>query len=153
MICSNCGKDAAYIRETTQAFGKGDKLVVIEGVPVERCHNCDTELLANDTAHKLDQLIQFLRANPASRANERTVKVACFQESPAPAQPNMAEHQTEAGSQIPSLLQPSEVGVAHPLPARQDSPHHCSPLSFGYSAAPSPPAKFLSIVCESRPTS
>lgn len=79
MICSNCGKDSAYIHETTKAYGKGDRLVVIEDVPVERCHNCGVELLTLETMQRLDKLKAYLRSD-ASRANERPVKVASFSE-------------------------------------------------------------------------
>ena len=65
--------------QTTEAYGEGDKLVVIEHIPVISCRNCGDEFFTAETMHRLDQLINYLQLNPASRANERTVKVASFQ--------------------------------------------------------------------------
>lgn len=80
MICSNCGKDKAYIRNVTQAFGEGELSVIIEDIPVEVCSNCGIELLANDTAKRLDKLIDDLQSGLANGMNGHACRVANFQE-------------------------------------------------------------------------
>ncbi len=99
MICKNCGREGAYIDETTLAYGSGDNLVVIENVPVISCDNCGVDLLDADTVDRLHELRSFLRSNPTSSANERAVKVADFQKSQSGIQSSVAEHQADADSQ------------------------------------------------------
>ncbi len=91
MICKNCGQEGAYIHKTTEAYGTGDRLVVIEDIPVISCRNCGVDLLSADTLDHLHMLMTYLRSNPASRANERSVKVASFQESPLAVQESAAD--------------------------------------------------------------
>ena len=79
MICHNCGQEGSYIRKATRAYGTGDRLVVIENVPVISCRNCGVDLLSADTLDHLYELRSYLRSNGASEANERLVKVADFQ--------------------------------------------------------------------------
>lgn len=89
MICKNCGREGAYIDETTMAYGSGDRLVVIENVPVISCDSCGVDLLDASTLDRLHELRSYLRSNPASCASERPVKVASFQESPVAAHTSM----------------------------------------------------------------
>jgi YgiT-type zinc finger domain-containing protein len=86
MTCKNCGKEGAYIRKITRAYGSGDRLVVIENVPVISCRNCGVDLLDDDTLDRLYELRSALRANPANIANRQLVKVADFQEDPVTVQ-------------------------------------------------------------------
>ncbi len=86
MICHNCGQDSAYIDETSETYGEGDKLVVIEHIPVINCRNCSEEFFTAETTHALDELIDYLQLNPAARVYEQPVRVASFQGNPAATQ-------------------------------------------------------------------
>ncbi len=40
MTCDICGRDGAKVKHVPRTYGKGDELVLIEGVPVVVCPNC-----------------------------------------------------------------------------------------------------------------
>ncbi len=79
MICDSCGQEGSYVHESTRAYGTGDRLVVIENVPIISCRNCGIDLLSAETLHHLDDLRAYLRSNHADEASVRPVKVADYQ--------------------------------------------------------------------------
>ncbi len=87
MLCHNCGHEGAYIRNTTKAYGSGDRLVAIEDVPMISCRNCRVDLMTAETLHHRDDLKAYLRSGATSEDYVRPVKVARFQaEVPSSAQ-------------------------------------------------------------------
>ena len=40
MVCDICGKEGARLRHMTRSYGKGDRLLVIENVPIISCPHC-----------------------------------------------------------------------------------------------------------------
>ncbi len=74
MVCDNCGKEGAIVRRITRNYGKGDKLLVIENVPVITCSCCGESYLTADTLHEIER-IKLHRNNFAMK---RPVAVADF---------------------------------------------------------------------------
>ncbi len=56
MICDFCGKDAAEVGLTTESFGKGENLLVIEDVPIIHCRHCGESYLTAETAHEIEAI-------------------------------------------------------------------------------------------------
>lgn len=85
MKCSNCGQDTAYISRSTRAFGEGDRLVVVENVPVISCRECGAEFLSIATFGQIER-INNNRANiPA-----QLVPVTRFQDEEDPVLASLA---------------------------------------------------------------
>ena len=78
MICAYCHKEGARIRMQTQSIGRGDKLLVIEDVPVIHCPNCGESYLTAETLKK----IEILRKD-SKPATKRPVNVKRFAAKPA----------------------------------------------------------------------
>jgi YgiT-type zinc finger domain-containing protein len=74
MVCDICGKERARIRNMTRSYGKGDRLLVIEDVPVASCPHCGESYLTAETLHEIEQ-IKLHRQNFATK---RPVAVAQF---------------------------------------------------------------------------
>jgi YgiT-type zinc finger domain-containing protein len=74
MVCDICGKEGARIRRVTRSYGKGDKLLVIENVPVVTCPHCGESYLTAETLHELERI----KLHRQSFAVERPVAVAAF---------------------------------------------------------------------------
>jgi len=74
MICDNCGKEDATIRRITRNYGKGNKLLVIENVPVVTCSHCGESYLTAETLHEIER-IKLHRNN---FARKRSVAVTDF---------------------------------------------------------------------------
>lgn len=74
MICLICGKDGARLRRLTRNYGKGDRMVLIENVPVISCPHCDESYLSAETLHELEHLKRQARA----KAVERKVRVLTY---------------------------------------------------------------------------
>lgn len=79
MICGNCGQQTAYISRSTQAFGEGADLLIIENVPIIACRECGAEFLSALTSHQIDRLHSDLSA-----VLMRSVHVATFQDEEDP---------------------------------------------------------------------
>lgn len=79
MQCDFCGAKAAAIKKTTKSFGHGDKLVVIENIPIVHCSRCHESYLTAETARELDRI----RENRRSLGKEKRVLVASFKKSAA----------------------------------------------------------------------
>ncbi|MCX6983794.1 MAG: YgiT-type zinc finger protein, partial [Lentisphaerae bacterium] len=56
MICDNCGKNRAFERKMTHAYGKGEKLVLIEKIPVIDCPDCGEQVLTSTTLKEIENI-------------------------------------------------------------------------------------------------
>ena len=74
MICDICGQEGARVRTVSRSYGKGNDLLVIEGVPVVSCPHCGESYLTAETLHEIER-IKLHRKN---FAKERPVSVAVF---------------------------------------------------------------------------
>lgn len=74
MKCDICGESGAKIRHITRSYGKGDKLLVIENVPVISCPHCGESYLTAETLHEIERI----KLHRKSWAKERNVAVAAF---------------------------------------------------------------------------
>ena len=78
MLCAYCHKDGARIILQTQSIGKGEKLLLIEDVPVIHCNNCGESYLTAETLKELEALRHDVKS-----ATKRPVNVAHFVVKPA----------------------------------------------------------------------
>ena len=74
MICDICGQEGARIRHITRSYGKNDKLLLIENVPVINCPHCGESYLTAETLHEIER-IKTHRRNFAAK---RTISVAAY---------------------------------------------------------------------------
>ena len=74
MVCDICGKEGARIRYVTRSYGKGDRLLVIENVPIISCPHCGESYLTAETLHEIER-IKLHRQNFATK---RSVAVAQY---------------------------------------------------------------------------
>ena len=74
MICDNCGKEDANIRRITRNYDKGDKLLVVENVPVVTCPHCGESYLTAETLHEIERI----KLHRNDFAKKRSVAVANF---------------------------------------------------------------------------
>lgn len=72
--CSFCGAKTAYESKKTQAFGQGEKLLVIENVPTITCENCGENYMTGAVLDLLDEII----SNRQRFVHQRLVEVAEF---------------------------------------------------------------------------
>jgi YgiT-type zinc finger domain-containing protein len=86
MTCPNCGQDGAYIHRSTRAFGKGDRLLVVENVPVVTCRECAMELYSAVTLGQIERLEAQLADLP-----RRSIPFATFQDEEDLALAELAE--------------------------------------------------------------
>ncbi len=74
LICDICGNRGAKIRRVTRSYGKGEKLLVIENIPVVSCPNCGESYLTAETLHEIERI----KLHRSSWAQERNIPVAAF---------------------------------------------------------------------------
>jgi YgiT-type zinc finger domain-containing protein len=74
VICDYCGSKRARIRHLTRSYGKGNRLLVIENVPVVRCPACGESYLTAETLHEIERIKRHRR----NIATERTIPVVRF---------------------------------------------------------------------------
>jgi YgiT-type zinc finger domain-containing protein len=72
--CDVCGFDAARVRRVPRSYGTGDRLLVIEQVPVVSCPNCGASYLTAATMKEIDQIKQ----NRVVRSQSRAIAIASF---------------------------------------------------------------------------
>lgn len=72
--CANCGKEGTKIRYVSRSYGKGEKLLVIENVPVVSCPHCGESYLTAETLHEIERI----KLHRQSFAEPRSVPVATF---------------------------------------------------------------------------
>lgn len=74
MICDICGKEGSRIRQVARSYGKGEKLLVIENVPIVSCPHCGESYLTAGTLYEIERI----KLHRRSFAIERPVAVAAF---------------------------------------------------------------------------
>jgi YgiT-type zinc finger domain-containing protein len=75
MACDICGKEGARIRHLTRGYGKGDRLLVIENVPIVNCPNCGETCLTAETLHGIER-IKLHRQNFATKSQVAVAQYA-----------------------------------------------------------------------------
>lgn len=74
MVCDVCGHKGARIRRVSRSYRKGDKLLVIEKIPVISCPHCGESYLTAETLHEIERI----KLHRKSFAASRRVSVAEF---------------------------------------------------------------------------
>lgn len=74
MICELCGHQKARIRHVTRSYDKGEKLLVIEEVPLVSCPHCGGSYFTAETLHEIERI----KLHRNGFALSRTVPVATF---------------------------------------------------------------------------
>jgi len=74
MVCDVCGKEGVRQRYISRSYGKGDGLLVIEGVPVLSCPHCGESYLTAQTLHAIERI----RRHREDVTTKRPVAVAAF---------------------------------------------------------------------------
>ena len=74
MVCNICGKSGARQRYISRSYGKGESLLVIEGVPVMSCPHCGESYLTAHTLHEVERI----KRQREGVATKRPVAVAAF---------------------------------------------------------------------------
>jgi len=77
MVCDICGKEGARIRYVTRSYGKGDNLLVIEGIPLVSCPHCGESYFTAETLHEIERI----KLHRQSFATKRQVAIAEFASS------------------------------------------------------------------------
>ncbi|MFQ6094176.1 MAG: type II toxin-antitoxin system MqsA family antitoxin [bacterium] len=74
MVCDICGKEGVRQRYISRSYGKGESLLVIEGVPVMSCPHCGESYLTAQTLHEVERI----KRQRQQVAIKRPVAVAAF---------------------------------------------------------------------------
>lgn len=74
MVCDICGNEGARLRHVTRSYGKGDRLLVIENVPIISCPHCGESYLTAETLHEIERI----KLHRQSFAAKRPVSVAKY---------------------------------------------------------------------------
>ena len=72
--CDVCGFESARIRRMPRSYASGDRLLVIEQVPVVSCPNCGSSYLTAQTMQAIDQIKQ----DRGDRSHFKPIAVASF---------------------------------------------------------------------------
>jgi len=70
MKCPICNKEGARLLRVTRTYGKAEKLVLIENVPVITCPNCGESYLSAETLHEIERLKRSKRGERMRREVE-----------------------------------------------------------------------------------
>lgn len=74
MTCDICGRDGAKVKHVPRTYGKGDELVLIEGVPVVVCPNCGQSYMTAETMQEVERL----KLHKRSMGTKRLAPVISF---------------------------------------------------------------------------
>ena len=74
MICDVCGKEGVRIKRITRSYGKLEKLLVIENIPIINCTHCGESYLTAETLHEIERI----KLHPKKFAVKRPISVANF---------------------------------------------------------------------------
>ncbi len=74
MVCDICGKEGVRKRQVTRSYGKGDKLLVIENIPLISCPHCGESYFTAETLHEIERI----KLHRQSFARKRQVAIAEF---------------------------------------------------------------------------
>jgi YgiT-type zinc finger domain-containing protein len=66
-ICDICGVKAARVVNRPQILGRGERMMLVENVPVIACKNCGESYMTSATMHKLDDLRLKQNVKPTLR--------------------------------------------------------------------------------------
>jgi len=56
ITCDCCGKTGVMRKRITRSFGKGDRVVVIDGIPLHVCPHCGESYFTADTLQEVERL-------------------------------------------------------------------------------------------------
>ena len=56
LTCDICGEEGALVRRITRSYGKKDKLLVIENVPIVNCPHCGESYFTAETMHEIERI-------------------------------------------------------------------------------------------------
>jgi YgiT-type zinc finger domain-containing protein len=70
--CSLCGQPTARIVRRPQLVGKGERLVMVNNVPMYSCRNCGHTYFTAEVARMLDQI----RLHPEQHTETKAIAVA-----------------------------------------------------------------------------
>ena len=72
MNCQLCNQKTALVAHIDKVFGKGEKKVLIENIPVVHCSNCRESYLTDMTMRQLDEI----RLNAKTLSTPATLGIA-----------------------------------------------------------------------------
>lgn len=55
-ICPNCSMHDAYEIRRDELFGGGQDAVIVENIPMIKCHNCGIVYMEPDVSRKIDEI-------------------------------------------------------------------------------------------------
>jgi len=56
ITCDCCGETGVMLKHITRSFGKGDQVVVIDGIPLQVCPHCGESYFTADTLQEIERL-------------------------------------------------------------------------------------------------
>ena len=74
VICDICGVQSARVVKRPQVLGRGERMMLVDNVPVISCKNCGESYMTSDTMRKLDEI----RVKQKEKSTERKIAVAEF---------------------------------------------------------------------------
>ncbi|HLX63983.1 MAG TPA: type II toxin-antitoxin system MqsA family antitoxin [Planctomycetota bacterium] len=74
LVCQNCGRTGARLRNVTRNYGKGGNLLIVENVPVVTCPHCGESYMTAATAREIARI----KSHRSSLAIRRKVSVAAY---------------------------------------------------------------------------
>lgn len=74
MQCDLCGAAKAQVRHVTRSFGRGDRLLVIENIPIVVCSRCGERYFTAATMREIERLKQ----SRLERMRRRAVPIVSF---------------------------------------------------------------------------
>ena len=72
LTCSLCGAQTARLVRRPQLVGKGERLVMVNNVPMYSCRNCGHTYFTAEVARMLDQI----RLHPDQHTKTKEISVA-----------------------------------------------------------------------------
>jgi YgiT-type zinc finger domain-containing protein len=72
LTCSLCGAQTARLVRRPQVVGKGERLVMVNNVPMYSCRNCGHTYFTAEVARMLDQI----RLHPSQYTEPKAIPVA-----------------------------------------------------------------------------
>jgi len=74
MKCENCGSDEAAVQHLSRSYGKGEKLLLIQNVPVVSCPACGASYLTAQTMREVGRI----KKDAKTLAKPRQIPVAQY---------------------------------------------------------------------------
>jgi YgiT-type zinc finger domain-containing protein len=73
-VCDICGVQSARVVKRPQVLGRGERMMLVDNVPVISCKNCGESYMTSDTIHKLDEI----RVKQKEKSIKRKIAVTEF---------------------------------------------------------------------------